>query len=518
MLQAEPVTLQTSALDRALATIERRRGLIITAFSAMFLAICALLAATKMMWYDELVTYYPATLPLRDLLSFFNQALDVHTPTASILVKASMKMFGDGPVVDRLPMIAGFLIMCLAIYGFTARRLPPIYAIAAMIFPAVSGVFYYATELRDYGIELGFAGVALLCWQDAAGGRRRTIAVPGLFLGLIGAICCHYFAIFLLIPFGLAELARAWTQKRIDVPVWLAILLSPAVLLVFLHAIREGRLAYTADVWAKPGLGQISNAYLTMLTPAFVPILAAAVIYFLLAPRFSRPAEGLSRPPLAERVLVTALALAPAYVVPLSYLVGTYVLRYTLYSIAGISIFLAFEMCWALKGDRVAALALSVALIGWFASKSATTLHGQMAENGGLRVALGEPYRQSPWMGAIKEGSLPVMATPAVFFLQLQQYAADAVRPRVVYAGDFDLARRFDHSANGETNLFRFRRMLPIRVEQFNDFVAAHPHFLLAADTSTPTWHLPALIERGAQLRLLNRTETYLVFDVTVPR
>lgn len=504
MLETPPVTFRPKV--PLLSLIERRRAWIVAGFSALLLAVCCLIAATKLMWYDELATYYPAKLPFRDLLSFFYQALDVHLPATSIAVYGAMKLFGDGPVVDRLPMILGFVVMSLAIYRFTARRLPPIYAIAAMMFPAVSGVFYYATELRDYGIELGFAGIALLCWQDVNDAKRRKFALPGLFLSLICAISCHYFAVFLLIPFALAELAK----KRIDVPVWLAIVLSPAVLLIFLPAIQAGRAAYTGDVWAKPSLGQISNAYLTMLTPAFVPILAGAVLYFLLAPKFSLASAPVAPPPLPERVLAASLALAPVYVVPISFVIGTYVLRYTVYSIIGISIFLAFEMYTALRGDRVAALALSVALLGWFAAKSATTLHGQ--------VEAGNPYRQSDWAHALEGNSLPVMATPAIFFLPLQYYGPDSVRSRVVYAGDFELARKIDGSANGETNLFRFRRMLPLRVEEFNGFIAAHPHFLLAADTSTPTWQIPALIGRGAQLRLLNHTETYFIFDVSMPR
>ena len=138
-----------------------------------------------------------------------------------------------------------------------------------------------------------------------------------------------------------------------------------------------------------------------------------------------------------------------------------------------------------------------------------------MAANGGLRTPLAAPFQNSDWMHTLEGNSLPVVATPALFFLQLQHYAPDSVRPRVLYTGDYSLALEFDHAATGETNMFRFQRMLPIHVEEFNNFMAAHPHFLLAAETSTPTWHIPALLQRGAQLHLLNRTNTYFIFDVS---
>jgi len=526
MSQAQTATFLPASLgfiDRAIAVFENRRALVVAGFSAFFLLVCALVSATKLMWYDEMTTYYPARLPVRGILSFFGQALDVHTPTASLVLHATMKALGDSPVTDRLPFMLGFLVMLLAIYRFVARRAPVEYAIAAMIFPAVSGVFYYATEIRCYGLELGLTGIALLCWQDAgfenAGGRRRAIAIPGLFLSLAGAMCCHYFAVFLLIPFALGELVRTWRRKRVDAPVWLALILSPSVLLLFVPAIRDARGIYTPDGLASAGLGHISNAYLTMLTPAFVPIFVAAVFYFLLAPKFSRRAPALVRPPIEERVLATTLALTPVIGALSAYVLGAYVYRYTLYAIAGISIFLAFEMCRGLKGDRMAAVVLSIALAGWFAAKSATTVHAAMVENGGIRTPLAEPYRNSAWMKALEGSSLPVMATPAVFFLQLQEYAPAEVRPRVLYAGDHALALKIEHSDTGETNLFSFRTMLPLRVEEFNDFVRANPHFLLAAETTYATgWHIPALIERGAQLRLLNRTDTYFVFDVTMEK
>ncbi len=522
MASTPGVTFQAAAepaglVDRVLSMIENRRAIPVAGFSAFFLLVCALVSATKLMWYDELNTYLPAKLPFHDLLAFFGQALDVHTPTASIVLYASMKLLGDNPVADRLPFALGFLVMSLAIYRFVARRLPVEYAVAAMIFPAASGVFYYATEIRCYGLELGCAGLALVCWQEASDGRRRAVAIPALFLSLAAALCCHYFAAFLWIPLGLAELARSVERKRVDVPVWGALILSPSVLLLFLPAIRAARGVYSPDSFALPGLGHISNAYLTMLAPTVAPILAGAVLYFLLAPKFSRPAPELSPPPLAERVLAATLALTPVFGALASYILGTYVYRYTLYAIAGISIFLAFGLCRALKGDRVAGIALSIALVGWFGLKGATTVHNAMAVNGGLRTPLAAPYQNSEWMRALEGSSLPVAATPAVFFLQLAHYAPEPVRGRVVYAGDHALALKFDHADTGETNLFRYARLLPIDVVEFNDFVAGHRHFLLAAETTYSNgWQIPALIERGARLRLLNRTGTYWVFDVTM--
>jgi len=116
-----------------------------------------------------------------------------------------------------------------------------------MIFPALTSVFYFATEMRCYGILLGLTGIALVCWQHAAEKRWRRASIAGLFLSLTGALCCHYYAVLLWVPFGLAELTRAKIARRIDKPVWAALLCSPLILVVFLPAIRAAKAAYGAN-------------------------------------------------------------------------------------------------------------------------------------------------------------------------------------------------------------------------------------------------------------------------------
>jgi hypothetical protein len=292
---------------------------------------------------------------------------------------------------------------------------------------------------------------------------------------------------------------------------------APAVLFLFLPGIRASRTAYLGGIWAKPSLGDIENAYRSMLTLAFAPILGGVILLLLLAPKYSRAETKLARPPLPERVLAGSLALSPAFVVPISYLLGAYVARYTLYSIAGISIFFAFSACWALKANRIAGLALAFFFLTWFVAKNEAFVKIQMAQNGGIRRPLAEPFRRSPWMRDLEGQSLPVLATPAVFFMQLQQYAPDTVRSRVSYAADESLALKYDGIFTGDTNLLRFSRALPLRVPRFDDFVHANHHFFLIAEMTNPTWHVRALMDRGAELRFVDRTGTYFVFDVTLP-
>jgi len=85
-----------------------------------------------------------------------------------MVLRGAIAVFGDHHATNRLPYALGFLLMSVCIFRFVSIRCPATYAAAAMIFPALTGVGYYATEMRAYGLELGAAGVALVAWQEAA--------------------------------------------------------------------------------------------------------------------------------------------------------------------------------------------------------------------------------------------------------------------------------------------------------------------------------------------------------------
>jgi hypothetical protein len=471
-----------------------------------------------MMWYDELATYYPAKLPtVAALLDFFRQGLDVHTPTASLLLRVWMKLFGSGPVVDRMPFALGCLVFCISIFVFVSRRCSAVYAAAAMIFPALTLLLYYATEIRCYGILLGFIGLVLVSWQAAADGRKRALAAVGFFAGLAGAICCHYYAVLLWIPLGLAELTRTFVRKRIDWPVWLALILSPLVILIFLPSIRNAS-AYRSSMWSKPHFSQIAGTYVELFFPCCVPLLAATILILLLAPRFSISIPGAFKPaPAAEWVLAGALALLPVYAVPLSIVSGGFVPRYALAAVGGVTILLAFALSRCLKGQPFAATIMTLFFLAWFIMTSVNAIRAQAAQNGGLGTPLGSPLQTSTWVRELEKSDLPIAATPALFFMKLQYYASAEMRRRVHYLSDEQMAQRFHGLATTEMNLVRFRRGLPLRVIDLSDFISQNPRFLVCLETVWDSWVLQALIHEGAQIRLAHNSGSYFIFEVTMP-
>lgn len=509
-------------LDTADRWMEQHKIWIQVMFSAVFLTACWFISQTKIMWFDELATYYPARFgSVHELLRFFGEGLDVHTPTAALIMRASISLLGDNPIGIRAPFILGFLLLSLSLFGLAAHHLRASYAAAAMVFPAITSSAYYATEARPYPIVMGLAGLSLLSWRWAAGGIRRKWALLLLFASLSLALALHYYAILLWAPIGLAELVR-WRER--GKPDWAVFLLLAAALFplaLFFPAMQKAGAAYKSGFWSTPNLGQIEMTYRGMLTLALAPMLAVLLIWATLK-RFlgasladAREGATLSIPT-AERVAIGTLALLPAIGVPLSFLTGVYVDRYTLPSIAGLSLFFVLVAAARSRNDRLLGLSMAGFLMFWFCFKSLTLVRKQFGETGGYPYRTAMPFASRSWMDRIARSGLPVAVSPTVFFFQFFHYAPPEVRGRLHYLVSRQYAKQFDGIDTGDTSLIRYTQMIPLPTVNYDDFTATEKHFLLIAETTNPTWVVEKLLAGGASLQLLNRQGTFFLFDVTL--
>src|SRR5271165_4494977 len=86
------------------------------AFYALFLTIYFVLAAgaaTRRLWYDELLTYHLAQLPLRRLWDAIAAGADLHPPLSHALTHLCFLLMGASEFTVRLPSIIAFATMCL---------------------------------------------------------------------------------------------------------------------------------------------------------------------------------------------------------------------------------------------------------------------------------------------------------------------------------------------------------------------------------------------------------------------
>lgn len=505
--------------NQAVTFIEDHQAGALALITLIYGILCWAISATKLMWFDELATHYPATLPaVADVIRFFFDGLDVHTPVSALMERSSLALFGDTSLARRGPYILGYWLMCVSLYRFVAHRAGVIWGLVAMTFPLIASTFYYATEMRPYALVMGLSAFAAACWQMAAiEGKHRMALIPLTWFSLVLMVSLHYYAVFTLIPFGIAELVRWHQRRRIDWAMWIAIGTAPLVLILFLPAIQNARPVYLGGIWARPSPSSIENSYRFLLTLAFPPICGSLILWMIAGLRQKLPGGVEQTTPVAERALIASWALLPFFVVPLSYFSGAYVERYSLPAFAGIVLYLTMLAWRRSSGDKVIALLVASVFLAWFVLKAPATVRRQMGETNGYPFRTSEPFAAKPWMTALAEGELPVVTCPAVFFLQIQHYAPANVRPRLRYLASRSYAKELEGMDTGDANLTQFVRMLPLQVVPYDEFLRDHSRFLLLADTTNLTWQLEKLRMQGAQLKLLRRHGAVFLFDVVLP-
>ena len=173
-------------------------------FTLIFLACSIARDMRTKFWFDELFTLYIAKLASPQEIINHN---DLSPPLYLIIAHFLLPIVQNDALAIRLPATLGYCAMILCLMAFCRRRLPAAFAFAASLL-AFESTLYYATDGRAYGLVLGCAAGALLCWQMAAEGRRRGWAIAALAVCLTLMVALHYYAIFFLVPLFLAEVVR----------------------------------------------------------------------------------------------------------------------------------------------------------------------------------------------------------------------------------------------------------------------------------------------------------------------
>ncbi len=229
--------------------VEKSRFLLITGFTILYLVSTYVLVARRLLWNDELYTYYVARLPsMTDVWGALMAGGEQLPPFFYVITRASTALLGFNNFGLRLPEIFGFWVMCLCLFVFVARRASNVYGLLAAIFPLLTNAYYYAYEARPYGLILGFGALALLCWQSATINYWRRLSIVCLTLSLAAALSTHYYGIFVIPALAFGETVRTVIRRRLDAPVWAAFCLAVAPLVLHLPLIRQAR-AYSGGFW-----------------------------------------------------------------------------------------------------------------------------------------------------------------------------------------------------------------------------------------------------------------------------
>jgi Dolichyl-phosphate-mannose-protein mannosyltransferase len=510
--------------DALVDLFQKRKFWFLSGFSIVYLAFTCMLASHKMMWNDELYTFYISRLPgISEVWSTLLTGAEQTPLLFYLITRASFALFGATELSIRLPEILGFWIMCLCLFWFVSRRTSALYGFISMLFPLGTGAFYYAYDARPYGLVLGFAGLALLCWQSAAEKSTerssRKIWLAGLCLSLAAAVSSHYYAVLVFLPLAFGEAVRSLSSRRLDLPIWLMFILGAMPLIGFLPLIGSA-MSYSSTFWSKPEWISVPKFYYFLLTPAAVPLTA---MLFLSAIYPSTPGtrlqtvedhQSLSRLPAHEWAVALGFFLIPVVTVPLCMVfTGAFTDRYVIAAVIGVSIIsaLAFRRLFF---DRPAVTALMI-LIQFLCFISLGLHYYSQHDKERFGHLQTEGFLQSKYSSGNADG-LPIAVSDPHTFMKLAHYAPPNIARRIIYLADTEASLRYiGHNSVEKGMIDMIGPWFHLEVVEYQRFVSTGKRFLVYSKPDQfLNWLLSDLDSAQMHMELLGRDQDAILLLV----
>jgi hypothetical protein len=472
-------------------------------------------AFSKPFWYDEIFTLVMARQPtLGAMWNALRQGVDSQPPLFDLIERAT-RVIPNAEIGFRLPSILGFACVLICLYVFVRRRSGPMYGLVAAGTAMLTFLYIpYAVEARPYSLVAACVALGLVAYQRAGTSLRWTAV---LALALTIAENLHYYSVFALVPFGIAEVVYSWQSSKIRWRIWVALALGASPLIALWQLLSRFRVIYGMSFWAQPNRATVLHFYGDFLQISFFWGLAVSIVCGLAVLgvlRFGPDKSGeASGNLLHERVLVFALLATPVIVFGATKLLhGGYTERYALYSVLGIA--LAVGLVLPRLGYRTRILAPGFLLLALIVNEASFWL-SRANPPGHLE----SPAAAAEQMvdGTIYD-NLPVVVTNTHEYLQIAYYAPPDLAGRLVSVVDPGAAKRYSASDGDDKALELLADYSPLRIYDFQSFHGYYSSFLLYADSSEPLgWWPQRLVDDGYVLRVVASAGEDLVFLVTPP-
>lgn len=488
--------------------LERRKYVVLGLLSIIYFCGTALHARSTLFWHDELFTILLSRLDFTNLCRALTAGADGNPPLLYLWTRGMDSAFGESQLWIRLPQLVGFWFFCLCLFHLVERRFGYLYGFAALFLPFGTGAYHYATDARPYGVLLGFTGAALVCWQSAAAGRRRAIALPGMALSLGGIVLCHYYGVLVFAVLGAAELWRAVIRRRPDFPMWFA-LAAGLVPLAACYPLIRNLGQYVSHPWSVPHIGDLYLFYKRQFENEIVSAVAFLVIaaaYFSRSRRTLKPVEAAAPVPSHEVVAWIGLAALPVVGLALAFTVThQFADRYAIPAIAGVVLLTVTVVATISRGSTVIGGILLAASVLPFASS--LLLHQAPQQN----PLEGEPLLRE----AINGG--PVAIDDGPLFLQAWYYLPPDLKSRVFYLADPAAQLEFSGSDNVDLDFQTSLPWIHMPVLPYRGAAAPGSHLRIYHSPTRWAWLPHQVLQDGARIDVVASSADREILDVSFP-
>lgn len=294
---------------------------ILITLSALYFWTTAIRAERKLYWLDEICTVQISNLAnLPQIWTALTHGADFNPPLIYVLTGFSHHAFGNTSLAVRLPEIIAIWAFCLSLYCFTYRFAGATGALTAFCFPLITTAYWYSFEARPHALVLGFAGIAVVCWQRAQLGKQRGWWLAGLGVALGLVLLSHAFGLVVFFPIALAEVVDLAITRRVRPGAWIAMFFGGSAILITFVLLRALKAQQTA-LSRYPGIWIVLHSYLFILAPAAMALgLTVCAIFLpwqkllpthLAARRESPPDRAARNMTSAECALIAGFLLVP---------------------------------------------------------------------------------------------------------------------------------------------------------------------------------------------------------------
>jgi 4-amino-4-deoxy-L-arabinose transferase-like glycosyltransferase len=474
-------------------------------------------AASKPFWYDEVLTLIVARQPsVSAIWRILAQAADSQPPPFYLVERAAAALLLHNPHIGfRLPAICGFACTLVCVFFFVRRRSTPGYALLCAAILLVTVLYDpYAIEARPYSLLVACIAIALLCYQRAP--ETGWLILMGFSFAAAEAL--HYYAVFALVPFGLAEIALSLKARRLRLGVWLALACGLLPLALFWPLLRTLKKYFGSNIWDPPSLRHTGSTYgwlFHISSYHWDLAIAVAVVLFLLGAPTALAIRRFHATLMADRyfhehVLAWALLGLPFVAYAATKLAhGGLDHKYVLPSVLAIPLGAGYIL--PRLNRRITPL-LAILLFSILTVQEAKFWTSQ---RGHLGKPLSPVAPVESMVNSAGHPDLPIMISDGDDYLPFVYYAAPEFEKRLVDVVDPPEAIAYIGNDTVEKDLLRLLSYYPLQVHEFQAFASDHPSFLLYSNGSANDWWPRRLANDGYSLEVVAMEGGRKVYLVT---
>lgn len=513
-----------SRFRRKLGSLGGEKASVISLAVLIAYAACRSLvgAATTPFTYDEACTSIVAQQPgVSGIWRALERAADSQAPGFYLVERISAAIIPNQEVAFRLPSILGFCCILICVFVFARRRSSGAYALMGAVIGLMTVLFHwYGVEARPYSLVVACVSVGLVCYQRAP--AAGWVVLMGFVLAVAQTLS-HY-AVFALVPFGIAEVVLALTTRRFRLGVWMALVCGAAPLAFFWPLLVQFKKYYVTLPFVRPSLSGIIHTYGSLLSvppPWGVAVFAALslglleiISSFVLTQRAKENGASISLHEHVALLVLLGLPLVGYAVAKLTHAGMTD--RYVLSAALGVPLSAGQLLSKSNRRSIIVALGFLIPLVAVQEASFWISRRGQFIRFASPVASIESLVKSAGY------SDLPVVVSDGLEYLPIMHYVKPPEGRRFVSVVDLSASIAFAGDDTLDKELLVLRDFAPLQVLEFSAFAAGHHSFLLYSTNGSHgdphDWWVDRLVRDGYIVRVIAAKNRQSVFLVTSPQ